>query len=160
MQFDALNFGKKFYARYDRRHDISVVAIYKHSEKWTFSATWVYGTGNAITLPLNRYSVNNYSSPLTGISISNQGFVGEVQDYGQQRNAYRMSPYHRLDLGVQYTSKVNNKINKTFEFSIYNAYNRYNPFFYFIETDQNGDQKLMQITLFPILPSVSWTWKF
>lgn len=160
LQFDALNFGKKFYARYDRRHDISVVAIYKHSEKWTFSATWVYGTGNAITLPLNRYSVNNYSSPLTGISISNQGFVGEVQDYGQQRNAYRMSPYHRLDLGVQYTSKVNNKINKTFEFSIYNAYNRYNPFFYFIETDQNGDQKLMQITLFPILPSVSWTWKF
>jgi len=160
LQFDALNFGKKFYARYDRRHDISVVAIYKHSDKWTFSATWVYGTGNAITLPLNRYTVNNYSSPLPGLSVSNQGIVGEAQDYGQQRNAFRMSPYHRLDLGVQYTTRVNKKIDKTFEFSIYNAYNRYNPFFYFIETDTNGDQKLMQITLFPILPAVSWSWKF
>jgi hypothetical protein len=159
LQFDELNFGKKFYARYDRRHDISVVGIYHINNKITLSTTWVYGTGNAITLPLNTYQANMYVPNNPYSSGSNQMMVGLVQDYGQQRNAYRMSNYHRLDIGIQFTKKFKHVI-RVFEFSIYNAYNHLNPFFYYIETDADGNQTLMQVSLFPIIPSFTWTWKF
>ncbi len=161
LQFDELNFGKKFYARYDRRHDISVVGIYKINKHITVSATWVYGTGNAITLPLNTYVTNMYSPSGTGsLTIPfNQAAVFDVQDYGQQRNAYRMSPYHRADIGIQFNKKFP-KFTRTFELSFYNLYNRKNPFFYFIQTNQDGVAELKQLSLFPIIPSVSWTVKF
>jgi hypothetical protein len=162
LQFDDLNFGKKFYARYDRRHDISVVGVYHLSKRMTLSITWVYGTGNAITLPLNSFQANTYSNPLNnGVPGNplNQALLGNVQDYGQQRNAFRMSPYHRLDLGIQ-RHKQFKHYERIFEFSIYNVYNRQNPFFYYVGNDTQGNQQLMQISLFPIIPSVSWTWKF
>lgn len=161
MQFDELNFGKKFYARYDRRHDISVVGVYKLSKAITLSATWVYGTGNAITLPLNTYMANTFGlpySPLNPTGLNQDGNV-YVQDYGQQRNAYRMSAYHRGDIAIQF-HRDNKRSSKTFELGFYNVYNRKNPFFYFIQSDDDGNQKLMQVSLFPIIPSVSWTWKF
>jgi hypothetical protein len=161
LQFDALNFGNKFYPRYDRRHDISVVGVYHLNKKITLSGTWVYGTGNAITLPLNTYQASLYTMPYSGINQTplNQSPHGIVQDYGQQRNAFRMSPYHRLDIGIQFHRQFKH-VSRTFEIGLYNAYNRQNPFFYFIETDANGEQKLMQIALFPIIPSFTWTWKF
>lgn len=161
LQFDELNFGKKFFARYDRRHDISVVGVYHINNRITFSGTWVYGTGNAITLPLNTYQASLYTIPNSTNNQTpvNQSGIGLVQDYGQQRNAFRMSPYHRLDLGIQFTRKFKHVI-RVFEFSLYNAYSRQNPFFYYIETDTRGNQVLMQLSLFPIIPSFSWTWKF
>lgn len=161
LQFDELNFGKKFYARYDRRHDISVVGVYHISDRITLSGTWVYGTGNAITLPLNRYSANGYAIHQDGgfYFHHNQRMLGQVEDYGQQRNAFRMGAYHRLDLGLQFRKKLK-RAERTFELSFYNAYSRMNPFFYYIETGSDGTQKLMQISLFPIIPSFSWSWKF
>lgn len=161
LQFDDLNFGKKFFARYDRRHDISVVGVYEINKHITLSGTWVYGTGNAITLPLSSYQGNTYATPYAGASPSplNQSSGNYVQDYGQQRNAFRMSPYHRFDIGIQNHKKFKH-YERVFEFSIYNVYNRKNPFFYYLDTDSKGNQKLMQISLFPIIPSVSWTWKF
>ncbi len=161
FQFSELNFGKKFYPRYDRRHDISVVGVYHINERITVSCTWVYGTGNAITLPLNSYQANIYGSPFNSNNNTplNQGNIGNVQDYGNQRNAFRMSPYHRLDVGIQFYKK-RPRYTRIFELGFYNAYNRQNPFFYYIETKSNGSQQLMQVSLFPIIPSVSWSWKF
>lgn len=155
LQFDSLNFGEKYFARYDRRHDISLVGIYQLNDRFTFSATWVYGTGNAITLPQAEYIVDTHTP---GVSSSGQNYnLWFVNDYGK-KNDFRMAPYHRLDIGIQFHKKMK-RVEQTFEFSIYNVYNRRNPFFYFIGND-GVNRRLRQVSLFPIIPSVSWTWKF
>jgi hypothetical protein len=161
LQFDSLNFGERFPARYDRRHDISVVGIYKINDRITLSSTWVYGTGNAITLPLSSYGVEDHTilgsqQSQPGISIWPYSVVG---DYGK-KNSFRMSAYHRMDLGIQFHKKLKRCV-RTFEFSLYNVYSRQNPFFYYIDYDYKSKKnKLMQASLFPILPSVSWNYKF
>jgi outer membrane cobalamin receptor len=158
VQFDSINFGKKFFPRYDRRHDISIVNIYKFNDRIKLSCTWVYGTGNAITLPVAQYDAAPHN-PAQIDNYSQYNFIGFRNDYGE-KNSFRMAPYHRLDVGIQFT-KVKERYTRTFELSFYNAYNRWNPFFYYIEKGVTATQnKLMQITLFPILPSVSWSWKF
>ena len=158
VQFDSINFGKKFFPRYDRRHDISIVNIYKFNDRIKLSCTWVYGTGNAITLPVAQYDAAPHN-PAQIDNYSQYNFIGFRNDYGE-KNSFRMAPYHRLDVGIQFT-KVKKRYTRTFELSFYNAYNRWNPFFYYIEKGVTATQnKLMQITLFPILPSVSWSWKF
>jgi outer membrane receptor for ferrienterochelin and colicin len=161
-QFDELNFGEKFWARYDRRHDISVVGIYKIREQqdgkngFTLSATWVYGTGNAITLPIADYNAPVHSP--SGNNLNNY-YSGTVSQY-TSRNAFRMAPYHRMDIGLQVTKKMEWWV-RTWEFSIYNVYNRLNPYFYYTATQQyTGNVVLRQITLFPFIPSISWNIKF
>jgi hypothetical protein len=162
MQFDELNFGEKFWARYDRRHDISVVAMYKLREESAtqngikLSGTWVYGTGNAITLP-----VAEYDAPSHRPGFANQFmYYNSVSQY-TSRNSFRMAPYHRLDFGIQVQKKMKHWV-RTWEFSVYNLYNRYNPYFYFIGSTNftSSNRTLMQITLFPIVPSLSWNIKF
>ena len=167
LQFDELNFGKKFWARYDRRHDISLVAIWKIREMnddrngITLSGTWVYGTGNAITMP-----VAEYNSPVHSPGISNgNNFFGNYVSQYTGRGEFRMAPYHRMDLGLRITRKFN-KYNRTVELSIYNLYNRFNPFFYYIGYEDSfgfgSSQKrvLRQVTLFPLIPSISYHIKF
>ncbi|GAB3204228.1 outer membrane receptor for ferrienterochelin and colicin [Pontibacter aydingkolensis] len=160
LQFDSLNYGKKFYARYDRRHDISLVGIYELSKGVTLSGTWVYGTGNAITMPVGTYeSQHHLPSKYKVNSYSYYG--GNAVDYGD-RNSFRMAAYHRMDIGIQF-HKQKKWGERTWEISFYNAYNRRNPFFYYIEEDNNGttsESKLKQITLFPIIPSVTYGFKF
>jgi TonB dependent receptor/TonB-dependent Receptor Plug Domain/CarboxypepD_reg-like domain len=153
LQFDSLNSGKKFYARYDRRHDLSLVGIYKINDHITLSATWVYGTGNAITLPQAEFSlpVHSPGSPAPGTTWF-------ITDYGD-KNSFRMAPYHRLDVGIQFHKKLK-RSERTFELSAYNAYSRLNPFFYYVGYDRQGNRRLRQVSLFPIIPSVSWSWKF
>lgn len=159
--FDELNFGETFWAKYDRRHDISVVAIYKLREQKndqngiTLSGTWVYGTGNAITLP-----IANYEAPVHDPSgKKGMNFFGnEVSQY-TEKNGFRMVAYHRMDVGIQITRKMKYWL-RTWEFSFYNLYNRRNPFFYFSETQPNGEVILKQLSLFPIIPSLSWNIKF
>ena len=158
--FRDLNFGKAFFPRYDRRHDLSLVGIFKFNESFKFSATWVYGTGNAITLPISTFNPSQYSAYGPAAGGVNQILSGwGLEDYGQQRNAYRMGAYHRLDLGFQFSKKLVYGV-RTLEFSIYNAYNRYNPFFYYIESQSDGSDKLMQVSLFPLIPSISYSWRF
>ncbi|MDG2455589.1 MAG: TonB-dependent receptor [Bacteroidia bacterium] len=159
-QFDELNNGKKFFARYDRRHDISLVGVYELKENITLSATWVYGTGNAITLPISTYQtseLSNVSSP------SRDNFYRANGTEYTDRNAFRMRAYHRADIGVQVMKQKKSGV-RTWEFSVYNSYNRKNPFYYFIGSEEqfNPDSKqvLKQVSLFPILPSVSWNFKF
>lgn len=157
LQFDELNFGRRFPARYDRRHDLSIVAIYKLNTHITLSATWVYGTGNAITLPLSSYQVAEQTPHPANNSGYNPTYT--VNDYGE-RNSFRMAPYHRFDIAIQF-HKIKEKYERTFELGVYNAYNRHNPFYYYTQYDPNTQQtKLKQVSLFPIIPSVSWTWKF
>lgn len=155
LKFDSLNFGKPFPARYDRRHDISVVGMYKINDHINISATWVYGSGNAITLPLASYFATY------NIVASNQvQYSGRDVSYYGEKNSFRMAAYHRADIGIQFHKKLK-RCERIFELSFYNLYNRKNPFFYFTEYNEVKQKTvLMQISLFPILPSVSWTYKF
>ncbi len=155
LQFDELNNGKEFFARYDRRHDLSIVLMYEVNENLNVSATWVYGTGQAITLPLAEYTQVIHDP--TGNPFPFEGVV-QSTDYGE-RNSFRMAPYHRLDVAAQWHKKLK-RCERTFELGVYNAYNRMNPFFYTINSRADGSRYLSQISLFPILPSVSWTFKF
>ncbi|MEO5642174.1 MAG: TonB-dependent receptor [Bacteroidia bacterium] len=160
LQFDSINFGNKYYAKYDRRHDISVVGIYKINDHITLSATWVFGTGNAITLPLAEYALTEHDPSGSGVQQNVPRFNNWfVNDYGD-KNSFRMAPYHRMDIALQFHRKMK-YWDRTFELGVYNLYNRKNPFFYYVGYDNSGQQrKLKQISLFPLIPSVSWTIKF
>jgi hypothetical protein len=149
-KFPDLNGGEKYPAKYDRRHDLSVVATYELNKKWKFGSVFVYATGNATSLPERFYII---SGVLT-------------QEYSNI-NQYRLAPYHRLDLSATYTpvQKKPKKFQSYWVFSIYNAYSRLNP--YFIYYDQTGSPydgtlkiQAKQVSLFPILPSVTWNFKF
>ncbi len=154
LQFDELNNGEPYFARYDRRHDISIVAMYEIRPGFNLSATWVYGTGQAITLPLADYYVTQHDPEQTDYN----SFGTFVEDFGP-KNSFRMAPYHRLDIAAQWSKKLK-RSERTFELGVYNAYNRKNPFFYSVDSKADGSRYLSQISLFPILPSVSWTYKF
>lgn len=152
LQFDDLNNGEKFFARYDRRHDLSVVGIYEVNDRMTLSATWVYGTGQAITLPQANYNVVPHEAD------GQFFFQNSAVDYGT-KNDFRMAPYHRFDIAAQWHKKLK-RCERTFELGVYNLYNRKNPYFYTIEDNGNGNAVLKQVSLFPIIPSVSWTFTF
>jgi len=154
-KFDELNFGKEFWARHDRRHDISIVAIYKLKEKITISGTWVFGSGDAITLQ---------KAVFNGVTHNINGYTGfnRVYDYGS-RNDFRMAPYHRLDLGVQFHKNLSWGGKRTIEVGLYNVYSRANPFFYYIGNEYSNGKSytvLKQVSLFPIIPSISYYLKF
>ncbi len=149
-KFSQLNDGEKYPAKFDRRHDLSVVANADAGKKWKLGAVFVYGTGNAITLPERFYIINGVLT----------------QEYSKL-NQYRMKAYHRLDISATYTPvpRKNRKLKSSWVFSVYNVYSRLNP--YFIYFDQEGsaydgtlEVKARQVSLFPVLPSVTWNFKF
>ncbi|HEX7584171.1 MAG TPA: carboxypeptidase-like regulatory domain-containing protein [Prolixibacteraceae bacterium] len=144
-QFDQINSGNPFPARQDQRHDVSVVILYDLTKKLKISATWVYNTGNAVTFPNGKYVVD-----------------GRTVGYYTQRNGYRMPDYHRLDLGLTWIRKQTTKLESSWNVSVYNAYGRENA--YFISFRQNKDNpeltEAIQISLFKIIPSVSYKFKF
>lgn len=169
-QFAELNGGQSFYPRYDRRHDISVVGIYELSKHITLSGTWVYGTGNALTMPVGRYATYQPGAAPVDNSMGNplmQRLFQEtrtVQDYGKQKNAFRAEAYHRMDIGVQF-HKQKKHHERTWEFSVYNLYSRRNPFFYQLESvSQIGNQPartaLFRYSVFPLVPAFSYNIKF
>jgi hypothetical protein len=147
-EFEQLNQGRSFPAKYDRLHDASVMANFVASPKWTFSGVFVYGTGNALNLPIARYVI--------------QGNI--VNEYGP-RNSFRMPAYHRLDLSATYVAHKSKRIESAWIFSVYNVYNRRNPYYIYFETDGNLQEykletSLKQVSLFPVLPSVTYRLKF
>ena len=152
-QFDDLNFGEEFPYKYDRRHDLSVVGIYSINDRWSLSGTWVYGTGNAVTLGNSNY-ISLYDS---GLLLS-----GQRSSFYEDRNNFRMNPYHRLDIGATYTKKKKGW-NSVWSFGAYNAYNRRNPFFIFTDVLSVGTENraiLKQASLFPIIPYVTYSFEF
>ncbi len=149
-KFPTLNFGEKYPAKYDRRNDMSVVAIYELNKKWKLSASFVFGTGNSATLPQRFYIVGGILT----------------QEYSRI-NEYRLPSYHRLDFAAILTPKKNikRKWKSEWVFSVYNAYNRKNP--YFVYFDQSGSPfngtlqiQAKQVSLFPVIPSITWNVKF
>ncbi len=146
-KFNNLNNGRWFKAKHDRTHDISAVYNYKVSDKLDFGATWVFGTGDAITLPTNKIEV---IERLDSYNVEN----GNTVSYFKERNDYRMPNYHRLDVGFNFHKKKK-RGTRTWSVSIYNVYNRRNAFFIY-----PSGEKLKKESLFPILPSVSYSYKF
>ncbi len=160
--FPDLNEGKRFDAKYDRRHDLSIVGTYKLNDRWVFSSAFVYATGNTLTLPSSWY-------------VQEQSLLF---NYGE-RNSTRMAPYHRLDISATWYDKayktktdpvtgseiqIKKKFRSNWAFSIYNIYSRANPFFLYVDNDGNflsGDFKISvkQVSLFPIIPSVTWNFE-
>jgi hypothetical protein len=144
--FADINNGKVFPAKYDRTHDVSLVAQYKLNEKWSTSAVFIFTTGNAVTLPIGRYMINN--------SILNQ-----YTEY----NSFRMPAYHRLDISFTRILKQKGRWEHKLHFNVYNVYSRLNPYYMFFALD--GDIYHLKVTpkfvaLFPIIPSISYEFKF
>ena len=146
-QFEGLNFGERYPYKYDRRHDISFVLIHKLNDAWEFSTTWVFGTGNAVTLPTVRY---------IGQGDGKQNY--EV-NYFDKKNDFRMAPYHRWDVAFKHHRK-RRWGEGVMTYGFYNLYNRKNPFYYYFGYSDSRDRVLKRASLFPIIPTISWTFKF
>jgi hypothetical protein len=152
-RFDQLNDGKEFPAKYDRIHDLSITLQYKHSEKFDISVTWVYATGNTATLALHQFEgqVENASWTSDGLAVSSYGYV-------ESRNNFRMPAYHRMDVSVNFHKQKKHGV-RTWNISVYNLYSRQNPFLIY-RGYRYGSPVLKQLSLFPILPSVAYIYKF
>lgn len=144
-QFDAINNGKWFYAKQDRTHDLSVVGIYKGSPRWTFSSVFVYNTGSAVTYPSGKYQIN-----------------GRTAFYYTEKNGYRTPAYHRLDVSATLEGKPGRRVQSSWSFGIYNLYNRPNAFSIDFKDDPDDASRtqVVRTTLFGIIPSVTWNFKF
>jgi outer membrane receptor for ferrienterochelin and colicin len=167
-QFSEINNGNPYPSRWDRRHDLNFVLNYTINKRMDIGFVFVYATGNAITLPIARYMYENHI----------------IEVYGS-RNSFRMAPYHRADISLNWITKKSLAREEAFKnktvvegkktpkrlfksnwnFSIYNLYNRKNP--YFIYFASSGDftagtfqTKAYQVSLFPILPSLTWNFEF
>ena len=153
-QFDRegniLNFGQPFPAKYDRRHDLSITASYEINKKIDVAATFIFGTGICGSLAMQSISV------IPGYTKEMEFFFPTTPvDYLEGRNNYRLPSYQRLDVGVNFKRQFRNGCHRTINVSVYNTLNRNNPFLVY----RDGDQ-LMQLSIFPIMPSVSYTFEF
>ncbi|TAE46693.1 MAG: TonB-dependent receptor [Bacteroidetes bacterium] len=153
---DDINNGKAFFPRNDQRHNVVVVAIYEFNRRLSVSGSWEFRSGNATTLPTGRFF-------MFGPDFPSGGGLATVPDY-LERNGFRMPPYHRMDLGmvIRFFPKWGES---DLTISAYNAYNRRNPYFIYIENilDENNiisDVKARQVALFPIIPSITYNFKF
>ncbi len=148
QQFPDINNGEWFDAKYDRTHDINLVVTHKPNKRIDFGMVFTYATGNTATLPTGRYFI-----------------MGSIANDYEGINNYRMPAYHRLDFSMNYylNSKIFNE--SVLNFSIINVYNHANPYFIYFEISEGEEQydmsiKAKQSSLFPILPSLSWRFKF
>ncbi len=154
LQINGINHDSWYAARQDRTHDLSVVGIYKLSSKWTVSADFVYYTGNAVTFPGGKYTLNN-------------GFPGNYPVNNNyllytERNGGRMPPYNRLDISATKQLKKHKKFSSELTIGLYNAYGRENPYTITFQTDPNDPNRTqaVQTSLFRWVPSISYNFKF
>jgi len=144
-KFDEINSGNYFPAKQDRTHDISVVGMYNLDKSWTLSATWVYYTGNAVTYPTGKYAIE-----------------GKTIFLFSDRNINRMPAYHRLDLGATWIRKKSERFESSWNFSLYNAYGHENAYIITFRDSKSDPSKTeaVQTTLFKMIPSVTYNFKF
>jgi carboxypeptidase-like protein/TonB-dependent receptor-like protein len=144
-KIDGINNNNWYVANQDQTHNVAVVGIYKFNKKWTFSANWVYNTGNAVTFPSGKYEVN-----------------GQTTFYYTERNGYRMPAYHRLDIGATLVGKKTAKWESDWTFSVYNVYGRENAYSIRFQNDPNNptETQAVQTALFRWVPSVTYDFKF
>ena len=148
--FDELNGGKRFFAKYDRRHDLSIVATYKLGKRWVASAVWVYASGSRFTAQTGQYLMPNPS--LMGV---------DIVPIFTERNAVSMSASHRLDVNFVLKPKKERKFHGEWHFGAYNVYNRATPYRISIEArDDAAGYKYSQPGLFGFIPSIAYNFKF
>ncbi len=150
-----VNQDQTFAANYDRRNVINVAVVYERSDRWSFGSTFNYSTGRPITLPGGRYQFDIYNV-----------------SYITSRNGYRLPDFHRLDLSATWNPKSKRETRRwksQWIFSVYNVYNRKNPFTIYTRTKEDGNgnivgdgtqKEAVLIYLFPVLPSVTYNFKF
>lgn len=146
--FDELNNGNTYFAKYDRRHSLSVVGMYDLNPKWNFGVTQVFSSGNRFTMPTSWYFINN----------------NPVKEYSEYNNA-QMPNYIRTDLSVNYFFLKTNKKESALNFSIYNTFNIDNPIYVILDVKVDKDKNSVIVrqekkVLYRILPSISWRFKF
>ena len=144
-KFAQLNNGNYFPARQDRTHDVSLVGIYNMNRRWTFSSSFIYSTGNAVTFPAGKYSIG-----------------GQTAYYYTERNAGRMPYNMRLDVSATLEPRKRGKYESSWNFGIYNVLARKNPYSIEFKTDPTNATKTIaeQTSLFGLIPSVTWNFKF
>ena len=163
--FDKLNGGDTFPYKYDRRHDLSVTILHRLNSRVSFAGSWVYGTGNAVTISKARFLPALFADATDELPIySPNNSLQRISG----RNGFRMPAYHRLDLGVniKWPAKWGDHL---LSIGAYNTYNRRNPYFLFVEEDpwvgtsgfiEDSVFSLKQASLFPLLPSFSYSIEF
>jgi len=152
--FSNINNGKTYPDINDRRHQLNLVFIRTFNERIDFSFNWIFQTGQPIDLPLAYYYIpdgNNFYQ------------LQSIKIYGE-KNSLRALPYHRLDVGVNFKKTKKHGI-RTWNISVYNLYNRKNPYYYYFKNTNysninTGKMVLVQKSLFPIMPSISYSFKF
>lgn len=160
-RFNDIENGAWFPPQFDRRHDLSVVSSFQFNEKWTISATFVYGSGDKAWLPAGRFFLQD---------IDAHHNFAIVPIYGK-RNTITMPAYHRMDLSIVRSWNANWG-SHNLALSVYNVYDRRNPYFLYLDselyhiTDAPRNLEVpvkvtaKQVSLFPILPSISWNFNF
>ncbi len=144
-QFDQLNDGREFPARFDFTHSISAVGAYELGKKWTFAAVWTYRTGNPVTVPVGKYQFDNQEVVLFG-----------------PINGYRFPAYHRLDFSFTSQVQRGKYWESNWVLGLYNVYARRNPVFAQIEQDFDRPERVKINLIAPLLviPAISWEFKF
>jgi hypothetical protein len=145
-EIENINGGDWYPARYDKTHDFSMVASYRTGDRLSLSASWVYATGNAVTFPGGKYIIDKMIIP-----------------WYTERNGYRMPSYHRLDLNLHLDGKEREgKYKSSWDFSVYNLYNRKNAYsINFRESESvSGATEAVKISLFGIVPAITWNFNF
>ena len=155
--FVALNQGKPYDFKYGRRHDLSAVLNYSFNKKVSFSCSWVFNSGHFLTLATTHYPIVTL-----GVDESTHpdraGIFPIGAHYYGGRNRYQSPAYHRLDFSFNFTKEKRKGV-RTWKLGLYNAYNRANPYFIYFAKDSNNNNILKGITIFPLLPSITFEWK-
>jgi hypothetical protein len=144
-KINGINNDTWYPARQDRTHEVSVVGSFQVNPKLTFSANWVFYTGDAVTFPAGKYRIND-----------------QTVFYYTERNGYRMPNYHRLDLGATWTLRQKKRWSSELVFSLYNAYGRENAYTITFRDSKDDPQKteVVRYALFKFIPSISYNFKF
>lgn len=159
-KFESINSGKAFPFKFDRRHDINLGCVYNLTDNIECSAVWTYQTGMAATIPLQDYQAAGpidytITDFITSIDIEDTHRIQYFKEY----NNYRLPAFHHLDLGVTFKMQKRN-FYREWKLGVYNAYARQNAYMYYPQTSPIGETKFKQVSIFPIIPSISYHVKF
>lgn len=141
-----INNGNWYKSAYDKLHNLSVTSSYTLNKKWSFGANFTLQSGQPVTYPNGQYTYENITVPSYGL-----------------RNENRLPAYHRFDISATLTSRKNEnrKWKSEWVFNIYNLYNRRNAAsISFRQNAETGNNEAVQLSIFGIIPAISYNFKF
>ncbi len=155
-----VNYGRTFPYKYDRRHDLHLVAVYKPRKNIELSGSWTYQSAMPFTIPVARYESTD--GPVSPNDTNPVSWWTPDVDHINSRNNVRIQPYHRLDLGISFIKHKKNGNIRTWNISVLNVYNRMNPFFYYLDkySTSGPSAQLTGTTIVPLIPGFSYSLKF